>query len=141
MTTMTRFTRVAILSVLAASAPFTATFAHGFGQMARTAETPSLVVFFEDWSGALDHAARDVIKQAADRARQTPGARVLVAGYADSTGTKEADLALTQLRARRVADLLEEDGVPKAEITMQAEGAQRIHGVASRRVEITISGR
>ena len=133
---MIRFARAAVLSILTGTAPLAAAAA----QMARTTESPVMVVFFPDWSGAIDHAARDVIKQAADRTRQMPGAHVLVAGYADSTGTKEADLALTQLRARRVADILIEDGVPAAEISLKAEGAQRIHGVASRRVEITISG-
>jgi outer membrane protein OmpA-like peptidoglycan-associated protein len=133
---MTRIARAAVLSLLAGFVPLGAQAA----QMGRATETPVLVVFFPDWSGQLDHAARDVIKQAADRAKQMPNAHLRVAGYADSTGTKEADLALTQLRARRVADILEEDGVPAAEITIKAEGAQRVHGVASRRVEITISG-
>ncbi len=133
---MTRFARAAVLSLLAGSAPLTGAIA----QMAHSTESPTLVVFFPDWSGQLDHAARDVIKQASDRAKKMPNAHLIVAGYADSTGTKEADLALTQLRARRVADILIEDGVPASDIVIKAEGAQRVHGVASRRVEITISG-
>jgi outer membrane protein OmpA-like peptidoglycan-associated protein len=133
---MTSFARAAFLSLLAGLAPASA----GAAQTGAPATTPVLIVFFPDWSGALDHAAKDVIKQASDRAKQTPHAHILVAGYADSTGGQAADLALTQLRARRVADALEHDGIPKSAITTQAEGAQRIHGVASRRVEITITG-
>ena len=107
---------------------------------ARAAPMPTLVVFFDEWSGALDHAARDVINQAAIRSRQVAGAHIEVAGYADDTGNPKASLALTQLRAHRVAEALERDGVPQAEIIVKAEGAQREPGVASRRVEITISG-
>ena len=110
------------------------------GRMAHAAPMPVLVVFFDEWSGALDHAARDVINQAAIQAKQVPGAHIEVAGYADNAGNPQANLALTQLRAHRVAEALERDGVPAAEITMKAEGAQRVPGVASRRVEITISG-
>ena len=65
---------------------------------------------------------------------------IVVAAYADNTGTKAADLALTQLRAQRVNDLLVSDGIPASTITMKAEGAQKMPGVASRRVEITLSG-
>jgi outer membrane protein OmpA-like peptidoglycan-associated protein len=136
MTAMTRFACAAVLSLLAGSLPLS--FASA--QPDQHAEGPVLVVFFTDWSGGLDQAARDVIKHAANRAKRIPNAHLVVAGYADSTGTKEADLILTQLRARRVADFLEADGIPASEITLKAEGAQRFHGVASRRVEITISG-
>jgi outer membrane protein OmpA-like peptidoglycan-associated protein len=136
---MTRFARAAVLSLLAGSLPVAASAG---GQMApRTTESPVLVVFFPDWSGAIDHAARDVIAQAAERAKGLPSARILVAGYADDTGSTAANVALTQLRAQRVADLLEADGVPAREIKLKAEGAQQVKGVASRRVEISISSR
>ncbi len=128
---MTRFARAAAFSLLGLS----------FGACAHSAEMPVLVVFFDEWSGALDHAARDVINQAAIRSRQVARAHIEVAGYADNAGNPEANLALTQLRAHRVAEALERDGVPAGEITIKAEGAQREPGVASRRVEITISGR
>ena len=127
---MTRLARAAALSLL------------GFclNAAAQAAPIPTLVVFFDEWSGALDHAARDVINQAAILSRSVPGARIEVAGYADDAGNPKASLALTQLRAHRVAEALERDGVSQSEITVRAEGAQREPGVASRRVEITISG-
>jgi outer membrane protein OmpA-like peptidoglycan-associated protein len=128
---MTAIARVAALGLLGLS----------IGGAAQAAQMPTLVVFFDEWSGALDHAARDVINQAAIRSRQVRGAHIEVAGYADNAGSPEANLALTQLRAHRVAEALERDGIPKGEITIKAEGAQRTPGVASRRVEITISGK
>jgi outer membrane protein OmpA-like peptidoglycan-associated protein len=133
---MTLFARAAALSLLAGCMFSGAAGAAG----ARTDESPTLVVYFADWSGKLDHAALDVIAHAAKRAKKLPSPHILVAAYADNTGSKAADLALTQLRAQRVADLLESHGVPESEITMKAEGAQKMPGVASRRVEITLSG-
>jgi outer membrane protein OmpA-like peptidoglycan-associated protein len=133
---MTHFARAAVLSLLAGCILPAAAFAAG----ERTDESPTLVVYFADWSGKLDHAAIDVIAHAAKRAKRLTAPRILVAAYADNTGSKAADLALTQLRAQRVADLLESDGVPASEITMKAEGAQKLPGVASRRAEITLLG-
>ena len=133
---MTRFARAAVLSLLAGSVlPVTA---RAVGD--RTDQSPTLVVYFPDWSGKLDHAALDVIAHAAKRAKKLSSPHIVVAAYADNTGTKAADLALTQLRAQRVNDLLVSHGVPESEITMKAEGAQKMPGVASRRVEITLSG-
>ncbi len=137
---MTRFARAAVFSLLAGCVPLGASAASGAGQGASADQPPVLVVFFPDWSGSLDQAARDVIAQAAARAKQMAHAQLLVAGYADNTGSAASALALTQLRAQRVADVLEEDGVPAAEITLKAEGMQQVKGVASRRVEIAISG-
>jgi len=128
---MTRLARVAALLLLGLC----------LNEAAHASPQRTLVVFFDEWSGALDHAARDVINQAAILSRKLPGAQIEVAGYADDVGNAKASLALTQLRAHRVAEVLERDGVPKREITVRAEGAQREPGIASRRVEITISGR
>jgi outer membrane protein OmpA-like peptidoglycan-associated protein len=133
---MTRFARAAVLSLMALCLLHGAARAAG----ARTNESPTLVVYFADWSGKLDHAALDVIAHAAKRAKKLPSPHIIVAGYADDSGSDAAALALTKLRAQRVADLLEGHGIPAGEITMKAEGAQKIPGIASRRVEITLSG-
>ncbi len=98
-----------------------------------------LVVFFPDWSGALDDSARSVISQAADLAKKTPDATITVTGYADDTGSEKANLYLTQLRAQRVIDWLVSDGVPASQLTLEAAGKQAEKGVASRRVEIAFS--
>lgn len=100
------------------------------------AQPPVEVVFFADWSGALDDAAQTVIQHAASTAKQNPGAPITVTGYADNTGSEQANLYLTQLRAQRVVDTLTADGVDPARLKMVAAGEQRQRGVASRRAEI-----
>jgi outer membrane protein OmpA-like peptidoglycan-associated protein len=130
---MTRIARAAVLSLLAGCLPLAHAVAEAGG------DQPTLVVYFDEWSGKLDHAALDVIAHAARRARHQHAAHITVAGYADDTGSTQANIALTQLRAQRVADVLEADGIPASAITLKAEGAQKVHGVASRRAEITLS--
>ena len=134
---MTPFARAAVLSLLAGCLPWAGHAAEGGG--APEDQSPTLVVFFPDWSGALDSAAKDVIEHAARRAKRIPNVHIEVNGYADDTGSNDANVALTKLRAQRVADQLEEDGIAASAITMKAEGAQRVKGVASRRAEITIT--
>ncbi|MEJ0048322.1 MAG: OmpA family protein [Rhodospirillales bacterium] len=99
---------------------------------------PVRIVFFADWSGAIDDAAKNVIDQAAAVAKRSPDADVTVTGYADSTGSDQANLYLTQLRAQRVIDRLTADGVDASRLKMVAAGKQAQRGVASRRVEIAI---
>jgi outer membrane protein OmpA-like peptidoglycan-associated protein len=96
------------------------------------------IVFFPDWSGAIDDSAKSVIDQAAAAAKQSPGAGITVTGYADSTGSAQANIYLTQLRAQRVIDAMVADGVPASRLKMVAAGRQEEPGVASRRVEILI---
>ncbi len=103
------------------------------------AQPPVLVVFFPDWSGAIDNAATRVIGQAADIAKQSPGSTITVTGYADNTGSAAANVYLTQLRAQRVIDGLIADGVPSQSLKLVAAGKQAETGIASRRVEIAIS--
>jgi outer membrane protein OmpA-like peptidoglycan-associated protein len=103
------------------------------------AQPPVLVVFFPDWSGAIDHAADRVIGQAADIAKQSPGSTITVTGYADNTGSTAANVYLTQLRAQRVIDGLIADGVPAQSLKLVSAGKQAEAGIASRRVEIAIS--
>ena len=104
------------------------------------AQPPVLIVFFPDWSGAIDNAANRVIGQAADLAKSSPKGTITVTGYADNTGSSAANVYLTQLRAQRVIDGLIADGVPAARLKLVAAGRQAEPGVASRRVEIAIGG-
>ena len=99
---------------------------------------PARIVFFADWSGAVDDAAKNVIDQAAAAAKQSPDASITVTGYADSTGSEQANIYLTQLRAQRVVDAMVADGVPASRLKMVAAGRQEEPGVASRRVEIVM---
>ncbi len=106
--------------------------------LARADVQPVIVVFFVEWSGALDDAAQGIIKQAAGAALQQPGKRILVTGYADRKGGKQADIYLSQLRAQMVTDTLVADGVPASRIRQAAAGAMPVTGVIGRRVEITL---
>lgn len=100
------------------------------------AEPPVIVVFFPEWSGALDPSAKDVVAHAAEAAKARPDAGIRVTAYADANGSNRANLYLTQLRAQRIFDLLVADGVAPARIEMSAKGRQPIKGQVSRRVDI-----
>jgi len=104
------------------------------------AQPPVLIVFFPDWSGAIDNAATRVIGQAAKLASDNPSAPVTVTGYADNTGSRQANIYLSQLRAQRVIDGLVADGISAGRLKLVAAGEQNQPGVASRRVEIAITG-
>ena len=102
------------------------------------AQAPVQIVFFPDWSGAMDDAAKAVIEHAADAAKQAPKATITVTGYADAKGSAKANQFLAKLRAQRVIDALVDDGVPAAHLKMVAAGKQPETGVVGRRVEIAI---
>ena len=112
---------------------------------AQAAEPPTrkFVVFFQEWSVAIDDAAESVISQAATFARDNPNRPVRVTGFADPTGTRKSNILLSELRAQRVADYLMQDGVPEMWIKMRGKGPvlYAISSVESRRVEISIQGK
>ncbi len=107
---------------------------------ARADLPPVIVVFFVEWSGALDDTALGIIQQAAEAAQKSPGKRIVVTGYADRKGGKQADVYLSELRAQMVTDTLVADGVPAVRLKMVAAGAMPVTGVIGRRVEIAIEG-
>ncbi len=109
----------------------------GYSGPAR-AQTPSYIVFFPEWSGAIDHAALKTINDAATAAK-APGARVTVTGHADNKGSQAANEDLSRLRAQVVMDALVADGVPSAQISAGAGGQLATVGVIDRRVEIAVS--
>ena len=101
---------------------------------------PGYVVFFAERSSALEPAAADVVAQAATAANAAPDKAVLVRGWTDSAGSTSDDIALSQQRAKRVADGLVADGVAASRITRQGRGQTgNDPGVESRRVEIILS--
>lgn len=105
--------------------------------------TPKFVVFFQEWSAKLDDAAMTVIGQAADRAKAQAGLIAHVEGFADPTGSRNANSLLTQLRAQVVMDQLQTDGVLVPRIKGGGRGAVHfaLSSQESRRVEISIGGR
>jgi len=104
--------------------------------------TPRAVVFFESWSAQLNAPARKAIQTAADWAKQHPSESLTVIGYASTIGSKPANDLLSRLRSQIVSDTLVEDGVPPAQIRMQAEGATPyvLDPTEARRVEIALGG-
>lgn len=82
----------------------------------------SLVIYFDEGSDHLTQPARELI---AETARQVHGcaiAGVRVVGLADAVGAPEANLTLSQRRARRVAEALVGQGMPAPEFQVSAVG-------------------
>jgi len=84
--------------------------------------TVSYMVFF-DWASAkLTDQGVSTIAEAAQVFKSRPGVRVLAAGFADTSGSPEANVALSQRRVDAVKNELVKDGVPAAAITTSAHG-------------------
>jgi len=112
--------------------------------VACTASVPSpphkALVFFQEWSAAIDPPAANAISEAAQWANDHPGAVVKVTGYADPTGSAAANDYMSRTRAQVVADQLVADGVDRSRIVLGAQGATGFMQTSqeSRRVEIAI---
>ncbi len=104
--------------------------------------TPTTVVFFTEWSAQIDDAARRAIAQVAELAKQDGVREITVTGYADTTGSKEANALLSATRAQVVTDQLVADGVPAKRIHQAANGATNYIQIPleSRRVVVSIVG-
>jgi outer membrane protein OmpA-like peptidoglycan-associated protein len=111
----------------------------------RAADVPSqkFVVFFQEWSAALDDSAQTVIGQAAEWVKSHPGNVAHVNGFADPTGSAKANALLSDLRAQMVVDQLQTDGVDSNRIRQRGHGSVQfaLSSQESRRVEISISRR
>jgi outer membrane protein OmpA-like peptidoglycan-associated protein len=109
---------------------------------AQAADPPGrkFVVFFQEWSVAIDDAAAAVIMEASHLALEHPRATVQVTGFADPEGGRKSNLLLSELRAQRVVDHLLAGGVPAGQIRQIGKGSVKfaISALESRRVEILI---
>ncbi|HEY7579854.1 MAG TPA: OmpA family protein [Acetobacteraceae bacterium] len=109
----------------------------------RAADLPGqkFVVFFQEWSAAIDDSAQAVITQAADWVKSHPGNVAHVNGFASTVGGRQANILLADLRAQVVVDQLMSDGVGPARIRQRGHGPVPFALTAqeSRRVEISIS--
>ena len=101
------------------------------------------VVFFQEWSAAIDDPAQSVITDAAEWLKSHPGYVAHVNGFADPTGSKQANTLLSDLRAQVVADQLQTDGVEPKRIRQRGHGSVQfaLTSQESRRVEISIDRR
>ncbi|MEJ0017413.1 MAG: OmpA family protein [Acetobacteraceae bacterium] len=109
---------------------------------ARAAETPPqrFVVFFQEWSAAIDDPATDVIRQAAAWAKSHPGDVAHVNGFASTIGSRAANILLADLRAQVVVDLLVADGLDAKRVRQRGHGPVKyaLSPTESRRVEISV---
>jgi outer membrane protein OmpA-like peptidoglycan-associated protein len=114
----------------------------GVAFAARADETPAqkFVVFFQEWSAAIDDPAQTVITHAAEWLKSHPDNIAHVSGFADPTGSKEANILMSELRAQVVVDQLHSDGADPKRIQQDAHGSVQfaLSSQESRRVEISI---
>ena len=82
------------------------------------------VVYFNEGSDQLTQPARQVIAATARTYRSCNIAQIRVLGLADAVGAPEANLTLSQKRARRVAQALVEQHLPAPAFDMAAQGDQ-----------------
>nr|WP_294551638.1 OmpA family protein [uncultured Rhodopila sp.] len=110
------------------------------GSPAARAQQPSFVIFFQLWSAAIDDQAQDVIAKAADWVKSHHARNVRVVGFADPTGSKKANILMSELRAQVVADGLTAAGVAPGAIRQVGTGSVEFAGSSqeARRVEIRV---
>jgi outer membrane protein OmpA-like peptidoglycan-associated protein len=77
-----------------------------------------------------------VLQNAAQQLAATPEVRVQVSGYTDNTGSRSANIRLSQARAQTVERFLEATGVSPAQVSSKGLGPE--NPVASNR---TAAGR
>jgi outer membrane protein OmpA-like peptidoglycan-associated protein len=109
---------------------------------ARAADPPleKFVVYFQEWSAAIDDPALVVIRQAAERIKSHPGEIAYVNGFASTIGSRQANLLLADLRAQVVVDQLLTDGIDRNRVRQRGHGPVPFILIPeeSRRVEISI---
>ncbi len=105
--------------------------------------TQKVVVYFQEWSAAFDAPALASIAKAAQYVKDHPGLKVHVAGFADPTGSRQANVLMSELRSQVVTDQLVTDGVPARSIAQSSHGSVQfaLTSQESRRVEISVGVR
>lgn len=113
------------------------------GGPAYAQQAPTYVVYFQEWSAAFDAPAQAVIANAATWAKTHPDRTVQVVGSADPTGSRAANILLSELRAQVVVDQLAQDGVDAQRIAQTGQGSVQFALTAqeSRRVTISFGAR
>lgn len=96
--------------------------------MAETVPPPAppqrreFVVYFPFNQSAITPAAADVLHAVADYDHGVPGAHALVVGFTDTSGSAGFNLALSERRAKAVADSLVADGVSSDSLSVSWKG-------------------
>jgi len=82
-------------------------------------------VYFDFDSIVLTEAARGIVQKNVEYLKKRPSTKVMVEGHADSRGTNEYNLALTDRRAAVVKDYLVSLGVAADRVTTVAKGEEQ----------------
>ncbi len=128
------------LAAALAAALLLALAACGAPRPAAATRSEVLVVFFTEDSAALNESGLAILRGAADAAKANPRAPVVVLGFAGPAGSVGFNQALSDARARQVADHLVEYGVERSRIAIRPRGPVPFELIPteSRRVEIRI---
>jgi hypothetical protein len=116
------------------------------GTVLAQAAPGEFVVLFDIGEASLDADDLTVVTSAASEFRRTGATRVVVRGHTDTSGSAELNQALSERRARAVADELIRQGVPADAISTDAAGetalavqtGDEVVEANNRRVEIAI---
>ena len=113
------------------------------GAQAAGPSAQTFVVYFSEWSAAMDDSAQAIVTHAADYAKEHPRAAVAVNGFASTIGSRKANDLLADLRAQVVVDQLVTDGIQENRIRQRGHGPKQyaLTPQESRRVEVSITDR
>ncbi|TDR94653.1 OmpA family protein [Enterovirga rhinocerotis] len=82
--------------------------------------------FFRENSADLDNVAKETLDKQAAWLSRHPQWRVRIQGFADDSGTKEANLALSERRAEAVRGFLASVGVAPERMDVRGYGRERL---------------
>ena len=122
------FLFAALLAVAAVASP------------AAAQDNTRFLIYFDEFSANLTQKSRDVIADAAKKAKETNAKAIRVEARASATGSATANKYLAMTRSQVVADELAKDGV-SPEIVQQVPIGQTGSddpSVAERRVDIVV---
>jgi len=97
-------------------------------------------VYFDEFSANLTPQARQVVADAARKAKEVGARAVRVEAHASATGSPAANQKLTETRAQVTYDQLQKDGVNPATVQQVSLGQTETGdaSVADRRVDIVL---
>jgi OOP family OmpA-OmpF porin len=103
-------------------------------------EAARFLVYFDEVSANLTPAARQVVADAAGKAREIGARTVRIEGRASATGSPAGNQRLSETRAQATNDELQKDGVSPAIIQQVSIGptGSGDPGVSERRVDIVL---
>jgi len=112
----------------------------GFAPAALAADFPDAKVMFESGKAELPADAAASMKAVADFLNANAEAKAQLSGFADNSGTPEANQELAKQRALAVREALKAAGVDESRVVLQKpEDITAGEGDAARRVEVTLA--